>query len=268
VLLLQDKNAVIHGAAGAVGGAVARTFAREGARVFLAGRTLSKLDALAAEITSAGGTAEAAQVDALDKQAVQEHTDAVAQQAGTIDVSFNAVGVDHQQGVPLRELAPEDFSLPIATLTRTQFLTTTAAARHMARQKSGVILTLSATAARVTMPSDGWGVACAAVEAMSLQLAGELGPFGVRVVCLRPDAIPETVALGSHVRDVWGRAAEHLGTTLDDLLDKDGLGVPGAALRRNPSLTQVADVAAFMASDRAGAMTATVANISCGSVLD
>lgn len=267
-MLLQDKTAVIHGAAGAVGSAVAKKFVREGARVFLAGRTLEKLDVLAAEITLLGGDAATAQVDALDERAVQEHTDAVVREAGSIDVSFNAVGIDHEQGVPLTELTPEDFALPIDAYTRTHFLTATAAARHMARQKSGAILTLSATASRVTMPSDGFGVACAAVEALSRQLAGELGPSGVRVVCLRPDSIPETVEHGSHVRGVWGRAADRMGTTLEHLLDTGGLGVPGALLRRNPSLNEVADAAAFLASDRASAMTASVADISCGSVID
>ncbi|MGH3324258.1 MAG: SDR family NAD(P)-dependent oxidoreductase [Streptomyces sp.] len=267
-MLLQEKNAVIYGAAGAIGTAVARAFAREGARLFLAGRTLGTLGALAREINSAGGAADTAQVDALDPRAVREHADAVAGKAGSIDVSFNAVGVDHVQGRPLTELSLEDFSLPIATHTTTQFLTATAAARHMMRQRSGVILPLSATAARVTHPSDGFGVACAAVEAFSRLLAGEVGPYGVRVLCLRPDAIPETARLGSHTRQVWGRAAEHLGTTLEQLLQDDGLGVPGSLLRRNPSLEDVANVAAFMASDRAGGMTATVANISCGSVVD
>ncbi|MEV6654989.1 SDR family oxidoreductase [Streptomyces sp. NPDC051219] len=266
-MLLQDKTAVIYGAAGAVGSAVARTFAREGAKVFLAGRTLETLDTLAAEISAEGGETDVAQVDALDRQAVQEHADAVVEEAGSIDVSFNAIGIDHVQGTPLRELSPEDYSLPITTYTTTQFLTATAAARYMVSRGSGVILTLSATAARVTLPSDGFGVACAGVEAFSRQLAGELGPYGVRVVCLRPDAIPETAMLGSHARTVWSRAAERMGMTLEDVLDGSP-GVPGPLLQRSPSLAEVADVAAFMASDRASAMTASVANISCGSVVD
>lgn len=266
-MLLQKKNAVVYGAAGAVGAAVARKFAREGARVFLAGRTRGKLEAVAREITSQGGQASVTRVDALDGRAVQEHADSVVADVQSIDVSFNAVGIDHVQGTPLTQLSPEDYGLPITTYTTTHFLTATAAARHMVKQKSGVILTLSATAARVTMPSDGFGVACAAVEAFSHQLAGELGPYGVRVVCLRPDAIPETVGLGSHAGATWGRAAERMGTTLRQLLDDDELGVPGALLQRNPSLDEVADVAAFMASDKAGALTATAVNISCGSVV-
>ena len=69
-MLRETKNAVIYGAGGAIGGAVARAFAWEGAKVFLAGRTLAPVDAVAREISAAGGVAETARVDALDEQAV------------------------------------------------------------------------------------------------------------------------------------------------------------------------------------------------------
>src|SRR5262245_34545042 len=76
-MLLEKKNAVIYGAGGAVGGAIARAFAREGARVFLTGRTQTSLDAIAEEIAALGGAVETAQVDALDEQAVEKHADTV-----------------------------------------------------------------------------------------------------------------------------------------------------------------------------------------------
>ncbi len=90
-MLLENKNAVIYGAGGAIGGAVARAFAREGARVYLAGRTLGRLEEVAEEIRSAGGAAETAEVDALDETAVDQHADAVAASAGGIDASFNLI---------------------------------------------------------------------------------------------------------------------------------------------------------------------------------
>jgi 3-oxoacyl-[acyl-carrier protein] reductase len=92
-MLLEGKNAVIYGAGGAIGGAVTRVFAREGARDFLAGRTLAKVEAVAEEIRDAGGAVEAAQGDALDETAVDEHTDVVAASAGGIDISFNLSSV-------------------------------------------------------------------------------------------------------------------------------------------------------------------------------
>jgi len=265
-VLLQNKNAVVHGAAGAIGSTVAKALAAEGATVFLAGRTLATLDLVAKEIVAAGGTAHTAEVDALDEAAVEAHAVAVAEQAGSIDISFNAVGVDHVQEIPLTELSLDDFSVPITTYTTTQFLTATAAARQMVRQGRGVIVTLSSTASRVTMGANGFGAACSAVEGLTRQLAGELGPQGIRVVCVRPDALPESVGHGSHTRAVWGRVAERMGLPPQQVYDAPG--VPGAVLGRFPTLAEVADVVTFVASDRASGMSATVLNVSCGAVLD
>jgi 3-oxoacyl-[acyl-carrier protein] reductase len=130
-MLLENKNAVIYGAGEAIGGAVSRAFAREGARVFLTSRTLESLEEVAEEIRSAGGLAETAQVDALDEMVVDEHTDTVAASAGGIDISFNLISYGDVQGTPLVEMPLEDFERPVATAVRTQFLTSRAAARHM-----------------------------------------------------------------------------------------------------------------------------------------
>ena len=121
--LLQDKNAVIYGGGGSIGGAVARTFAREGAKVFLAGRTLATLEEVAEEIRSAGGVVETAQVDALDETSVDEHADAVAASAGGIDIAFNLISLGDVQGTPLVEMRIEDFERPVTTAVRTQFIT-------------------------------------------------------------------------------------------------------------------------------------------------
>src|SRR5687768_15039559 len=92
-MLLTNKTVIIHGAAGKIGSAVARQFAADGARLFLAGRTLAKIQAVADEINTGGGNAEAAEVDALDEAAVRAHADAVAAKAGRIDVTFNAISI-------------------------------------------------------------------------------------------------------------------------------------------------------------------------------
>lgn len=267
-MVLEKKNAVVYGAGGAIGGAVARAFARDGATVYLAGRTRTKLDRVAKEIAAAGGRAEPAPVDALDERAVDLHADAVAADAGNIDISFNAVGMDNgEQGIPLVELAAADYVRPITDYARTHFLTARAAARHMVRQGSGVILPLSTPMARLPAALTGaFAQAGAVVENLSRQLAAELGPHGVRVVCLRPDGMPETAArLGSHTRQVWGRAADRLGMTLDELL---GMLSAGNVRRRPLTVDELADAAVLLASDRAAGMTATVANLSCGSVVD
>lgn len=142
-MLLENKNAVIYGGGGAIGGAVARAFAREGAKVHLAGHTLAKLEEVAEAIRSAGGAAETAQVDALDEQAVDAHADAVAAEAGSLDISFNLITHGDVQGTPMVEMSLDDYTRPVVTAVTTTFLTTRAAARHMIRQGSGVILRLS-----------------------------------------------------------------------------------------------------------------------------
>ena len=191
-MLLEQKTAVIYGAGGAIGSAVARAFAREGARVFLAGRTRPPLDALAREIAQAGGVAQAASVDALDTRAVEEHLNAIVAQTGRIDISFNAIASKADQGDPLVEMSVDAFTLGIIDAMQTQFVTSTAAARHMLTAGSGVILAITATPARMFVPNTGnFGVTGAAIERLCRQMAGELGPRGIRVVCLRSAGSPD-----------------------------------------------------------------------------
>jgi 3-oxoacyl-[acyl-carrier protein] reductase len=265
-MLLQNKNAVIYGGGGAVGGAVARAFAREGASVYLAGRTIAGLDLVAEEISAAGGKVETAEVDAMDESAVDRHADAVAASAGGIDVALNAVGIAHVQGTPFAALSLEDYAHPITAYTRTNFLTAKAAARHMAGHGSGVILLL-APGPGARMSGQGFlgnGVSAAAVEALSRILAGELGPSGIRVNCLRPHAIPEAVAT-SHTRQLFNGMAGLSGLTTEAWLS----GLAGTTLLgRLPTLAEVADYAALMASDRASAMTGAIANLTSGALVD
>jgi 3-oxoacyl-[acyl-carrier protein] reductase len=261
---LQNRAALIHGGGGAIGGAVARALARQGARVFLAGRTMAKLEASAAAIGTAGGRAEIAAVDALDEPAVAAHAAAVAAEAGgRIDIALNAIGVMHVQGVPLAELALEDFFHPVAAYVRSTFITARAAARHMG--PGGVIFTLTTPAGQMAGPGFmGHSAACAAVEAMSRHMAGELGAAGIRTLCLRAHAIPDTLALGSHANGVFAQVADRAGLGVDVML-------AGAAqstlLKRLPTLEQLAETAAFLASDHAGAMTGAVVNLTAGASL-
>jgi 3-oxoacyl-[acyl-carrier protein] reductase len=250
-VLLEGKNAVVYGAGGAIGGAVARAFAREGARVHLAGRTLRTLDAVADEIRAAGGTAETAQVDALDERAIDEHADAVAAGAGSVDISFNVISHGDVQGTPLVEMSLGDYERPVVTAVRTTFLTSRAAARHMIRQGSGVILVFGGSGDPLRgYYLGGLQVAFEAMESMRRQLASELGPHGIRVVTLRTGGIPESIP------DVEGMEA-----VVDDIVKATMLG-------RAATLDDVGNVAAFAASDWARTMTATALNITCGTAVD
>jgi 3-oxoacyl-[acyl-carrier protein] reductase len=207
-VLLEDKNAVIYGAGGSIGGAVSRAFAREGARVFLAGRTEARLKAVADEIRAAGGQAETAVVDALDEEAVDGHAEAVAAEAGSLDISFNLISHPYTHGVPLAEMAVDDFMAPVETAARTTFITARAAARHMIPRRSGVILAFGGPGDR-SGPNrhyylGGTQVAFDAIETMRRQLSVELGPHGIRVVTLAsggvPDSLPESPEVGGSSR--------------------------------------------------------------------
>jgi 3-oxoacyl-[acyl-carrier protein] reductase len=254
-MLLESKNAVIYGGGGGIGGAVARAFAREGAHVFLAGRTVQKVEAVAQEIRAAGGTADVAQVDALDERAVDEHADAVAAQAGGIDISFNLIAHPYTHGVPIAEMAVDDYLAPVQTAVRTTFLTARAAARHMIPRRSGVILAFGGPGDRSGPTRDynlgGTQVAFDAIESMRRQLAVELGPHGIRVVTLASGGVPETLPEGFDGRDEIVGMIE--GQTL---------------LGRAATLEDVGNAAVFAASDWARSLTAAIVNVSCGTLID
>ena len=261
-MILQDKVAVIYGAGGAIGGAVARAFAQEGVELFLTGRLRAPVEAVAKDIVSAGGSADAAEVDALDEQAVDKHLQSVIDKAGRVDISFNAVGVPNAKilGVPLIELDVEQFSLPITAYTRSYFLTARLAARRMVPNKSGVIMTVTATPARTGTPlNGGYGSALAAKEALTRDLSAELAPQGIRVVGLRPHGMPETSTM-KEVFDAkasgmtWKQFQEYLASTTHP--------------RRVMTLAEAANVAVFVASDKASGMTGTTVNLTMGSLDD
>lgn len=191
--LLEGKAAIIYGGGGGIGGGVARTFAREGAKVFLVGRTREKLDAVAKDIRSAGGSAEVAVFDALDEQAVDQHVGATASQAGSVDVSFNLITRGDVQGTPLVDMTTDDLLRAVVTGLQSSFITARAATRRMIEQGSGVILHLNSASGAGAMPGMGsTSTAAAATEAFMRYLAAEVGPQGVRVCGIWTAGVDET----------------------------------------------------------------------------
>jgi len=263
-MLLKHKIAVIYGAGGAIGGAVARAFAREGARLFLTGRQKAPVEAVVDDVVSAGGVAEAAEVDALDEQAIDRHLQSVIDTAGRLDISFNAVGIPGTKilGVPLTELDVERFCLPITTYATSYFLIARLAARRMVANTSGVIMTATTQHSRMGIPlSGGYGPAMAAEEALTRLLSAELAAQGIRVVGLRPQAIPETGTL----REAFEVRAKESGMTWEQF--QESLASKTHA-RRLMRLEEMANMAVFVASDRASGMTGTTVNLTMGSLDD
>jgi NAD(P)-dependent dehydrogenase (short-subunit alcohol dehydrogenase family) len=241
-MMLTNKIAVIYGAAGGIGGAVAGAFAREGATLFLAGR----------------------EVDALDERAIDRHLQSVIDKAGRIDISFNAIGIPDAKllGVPLIELDAGQFALPIAAYTTSYFLTARLAARRMIANKSGVIMTVTALHARTGIPLvGGYGPAMAAKEALTRDLSAELAPHGIRVVGIRPQAMPETRT----IEEAFEARAATLGITWEQWQE---VLASRTHARRLMTLAEMANVAAFIASDRASGMTGTTVNLTMGCLDD
>jgi 3-oxoacyl-[acyl-carrier protein] reductase len=253
-MLLTDRNAIIYGGGGGIGAAIARAYAREGARVFLAGRTRQKLDGVADDIRKKGGRADTAVVDALDERAVDEHADAVVREGGSLDISVNVISDNDVQGTPMVEMTEADYLSPVLTSVRARFITARAAARHMKAQRSGVILTFGGQGdppAHSRYRLGGLLTGFAAVEAMRRQLAAELGEYGIRVITLRSGGVPETIPEGTEFRQ-----------EIEAELAKQSL------LGRTATLEDVGNVAVFAASDMARTLTGTAINMSCGAILD
>jgi 3-oxoacyl-[acyl-carrier protein] reductase len=191
VMILKNKNAVIYGAGGSLGGAVAKALAAAGAKVFLTGYRLGSVQKIADEILTAGGIAEVDQVDGFDENAVESHLERLVQKSGKLDISFNAVEIPVIQNIPLIDISLDDYVRPVTQTMQTRFLTAKAAAKTMMKQGSGVILFLTATPGGIGYPfTGGFAPACAAVERLSRNLASELGVYGIRVVTVRSGGSP------------------------------------------------------------------------------
>lgn len=239
-MLLDGKTAIVYGA-GPVGAAVAGAFASEGATVHLAGRTLERLEGVAAGIEDRGGSVRMARVDVLDAAAVARHAEDVARAGGGIDVCFNATSNDDVQGVPLADMTTEDVLRPVTKAVTAHLTIATAVGRHMAARGRGVILVMAG--GREAIPRLGGShVAWSALAGLCRQLAAELGPHGVRVSWLLSPGSP-------------GPGGEADGTE-------------GLLPRHQPSYAEVGGIAAFAASDWARTMTASEINFTGGAVVD
>jgi NAD(P)-dependent dehydrogenase (short-subunit alcohol dehydrogenase family) len=252
--MLQNKNAVIYGAGGSLGGAVAKALASYGANVFLTGRTASSLQKVANEILASGGKAEVEQVDALNEKAINSHLEKVVQQAGTVDISFNATGTSVVQNIPLTSMSVNDFINPITLMMQTRFLTAIAAGKIMMKQGSGVILSLTATPGGIGYPyTGGFAPACSAIETFSQNLASELGVYGVRVVNMRSGGSPDS--------RVFKEAREQMPREMEIILQKMEADT---MLKKLPMMADIANLAVFLCSDMARRITGVTVDVTCG----
>lgn len=252
--MLQNKNAVIYGAGGSLGGAIAKALAQAGAHVFLTGRTIGPLEKIAAEIRSGGGKAAVAVVDALDENAITNHLNEVLQQAGSVDISFNATATRVVQNIPLVNMPVNDIIDPITNMMRTRFMTAIAAGKIMMKQGSGVILSLTATPGGIGYPyTGGFAPACTAIETLSQNLASELGVYGVRVVNMRSGGSPDSQVF----KDAISQDPEGMGPVLNKMK-------ADTMLKKMPMMADIANVAVFLSSNMAAGITGVTVDVTCG----
>ena len=263
--ILQGKRAVVFGAGGSIGAAVAKEFAAEGAEVFLAGRSKSTVEAKAKQITSGGGHAHAAVIDALDDSAVNGYIEGVVKQAGGIDIAFNATGPlarEYGNGRSAVDLTIEEFMVPQTTVLKSQFITARTAARHMVKQHSGVIIFLTGSPARGHVAgATAIGAAFGAIESLTENLAVEVSPLGVRVVCLRTTANADSRTIQQTMDDLAAKMNITKDQAMAQISNLNFLKVPAG-------VSDTAKAAVLLASDRARMWTGTVVNATAAAALD
>ncbi len=254
MISLQNKTAVIYGAGGSLSGAMAKAFAASGAKVFLTGPHLDKVQKVADEINASGGYAEAAQVDALDEKAVNDHIASVVQKAGTADISFNGAWNGVVQGIPLTEISVTDFVTPIQMAIQSRFITAVAAVKVMTKQKSGVILNLTATPGGIGYPyTGGFAPTCAAIESLSRNLAVEFGVYGIRSVNIRSGGSPDSKVF----KDAIASQPELMKTILNTM-EAD------TSLKKLAMMEDITNTAVFLVSDMAAKITGVTIDITVG----
>jgi 3-oxoacyl-[acyl-carrier protein] reductase len=263
--ILFGKHAVVFGAGGSIGAAVAKEFAGEGAEVFLAGRTKSNVEHVTKQITAAGGRAHAALIDALDDATVSKYIDDIVKQTGSIDIVFNAVGPlvnEYGNTKHAVDLTIEEFMVPLTTIVKSNFITAHTAARHMVKQHSGVIIFVTGSPARGHVEgATAIGAAFGAVETLMENLAVEVSPVGVRVVCLRTTANADSRTIQQTMDVLAGKMNVPKDQMIARIASFNFLKVPA-------SVSDTAKSAVFIASDRARMLTGTVVNSTAGAALD
>lgn len=261
-MLLKNKVAVIFGGSGAIGSAVARNMAREGAKVYLVARRQEKLDRVAHEIRAAAGTVDVVSIDVLDEQSMMTQVAELASRSGGFDIVVNATGFMHDQGKEVAELTLDEFMQGIRPFLTAQFTIAKAVAPHMGEERTGVILSAVAPAGAMAIAGhSGHVVGCAGTEAFVKALAAELAPRNIRVIGIRSHAIVDAVKAGSYTGEIFAAKAQEMGLTTEEWL---GGAAQSTMLKRLPTLADIAALMTFLASDSASAMTATIVNITAG----
>jgi len=260
--ILKDKVAVVFAASGDIAGAVARSFAAHGAKVYCTARNLGAVKALAQEIKASGGSAEAGKVDAMNEGEIDNFIKAVVADNGRLDIVFNGIGVSYDEmgGRPPATIATiGQFMAPMEKIVGSQFITSRTAAKYIIESKSeGTILLLTAALSRSKLPNvAGITAASAAVEGLTRAMATEWGGDNIKVICICCGALIETKRISGWI----DASAKHLGIAPEQLVAQyKAFDI----LKTSPTLKQVGETAAFLASDAGVAFNSHIVDVDCG----
>jgi NAD(P)-dependent dehydrogenase (short-subunit alcohol dehydrogenase family) len=259
---LKEKVAVVFGASGEIAGAVARSFSQHGAKVYVTARNLDAVKVLAKEIKANGGSAEAAKVDALNEPEIDNFLKKVVSDNGKLDIVFNGIGLSYAEmgGRPATTLATlENFMAPMEKICGSQFLTSRVAAKYMMQIKSeGTILLLTASLSRSKLPNlAGIAAACAAIEGLTRVMAAEWGGDGIKVICICSNALMETKRISGGI----DTAAQQYGVPREQVVaEYKAFDI----LKTSPTLKQLGETAAFLASEPGVVFNSHVVDVDCG----
>jgi len=260
--MLKNKVAVVFAASGQIAGAVARSFAQHGAKVYVTGRNLKAVINLADEIKAAGGQAEAGKVDALNENEIDSYLQSIIADNGKLDIVFNGIGSYYKEagsGTPSTVATFEQFLNPLQRICGSQFLTSRVAAKHMIQSASeGTILLFNASMSKTKTPNmAGFASACAAIEGLTRVMAAEFGKHGIKAICICSGAIYESQKISEMITDF----SQQLGISRQDMVSQYK---KFDILNSGPTLKNVAETASFLASENGLIFNSHIIDVDCG----
>jgi 3-oxoacyl-[acyl-carrier protein] reductase len=259
---LKNKVAVVFAASGEIAGAVAKSLSLHGVKVYVTARNLDSVNALAQEIKAKGGSAEAYKVDALKETEIDSLLSKVIADNGKLDIVFNGIGANYVEmgGRPATTSATfEQFMAPIEKICGSQFLTSRTAAKYMMQTKSeGTILLLTAALSRSKLSNvAGITAASAAIEGLTRVMAAEWGGHAIKVICISAGALMETKRISGWIKGV----AEEYSIPVEQIVAQyKAFDI----LQTSPTLKQVGETAAFLASETGTVFNSHVVDVDCG----
>jgi 3-oxoacyl-[acyl-carrier protein] reductase len=248
---VQDRVALVTGAAQGIGAEVARRLAADGAKVGVLDLSLDAASAVAAEITAAGGTAIGLSADVSQRDQVQAAVDAVAGAFGGLHILVNNAGVIRDN--LLFKMTDDDWSLVMEVHLRGAFLCTQIAHKHMVEARYGRIVSMSSTSALGNRGQVNYSAAKAGIQGFTRTLAIELGPFGVTANSIAPGFIETAMTAATAAR---------LGGTIDQMREGVAATVP---VRRGGVPNDIANAVRFFVGEEAGYVTGQVLYVDGGS---